>query len=82
MKTILKILGVIILLMIGYAVVAMLAFSKEYHYEKSVVLNAPKEKIWRQISSMKAFNQWNLWMKLDTAMKENHVYRKFRGSRG
>ncbi|WP_027385658.1 SRPBCC family protein [Chryseobacterium gregarium] len=69
MKTIFKILGVIILLMIGYAVVAILAFSKDYHYEKSVVLNASKEKIWPHLSSMKAFNRWNPWMKLDAAMK-------------
>ncbi|MDQ0592998.1 carbon monoxide dehydrogenase subunit G [Chryseobacterium ginsenosidimutans] len=69
MKTILKILGVIILLIIVYAVIAMLAFGKDYHYEKSIVINAPKEKVWQQISSMKAFNQWNPWMKLDKTMK-------------
>jgi hypothetical protein len=69
MKTILKILGVIILLIIAYAVVAMLAFGKNYHYEKSMVINAPKEKVWQQMSSMKAFNQWNPWMKLDKTMK-------------
>lgn len=69
MKTILKIIGVIVLLIIGYAVIAMLAFGKNYHYEKSMVINAPKEKVWQQISSMKAFNQWNPWMKLDKTMK-------------
>lgn len=69
MKTILKVIGIIILLIIGYAVVAMLAFGKNYHYEKSMVISAPKEKVWQQISSMKAFNQWNPWMKLDRNMK-------------
>lgn len=69
MKSILKIIGVIILLIIGYAVIAMLAFGKNYHYEKSIVINAPKEKVWQQISSMKSFNQWNPWMKLDKSMK-------------
>ncbi|SIQ21627.1 Polyketide cyclase / dehydrase and lipid transport [Chryseobacterium sp. RU37D] len=69
MKTILKIIGVIILLIIAYAIIAMLAFSKDYHFEKSVVINAPKEKVWQQISSMKGFNNWNPWMKLDPAMK-------------
>lgn len=65
MKTILKILGVIILLILVYAVIAVLAFGKNYHYEKSIVINAPKEKVWEQVSSMKAFNQWNPWLKLD-----------------
>jgi len=69
MKTILKVIGVIILLVVGYAIVAMLAFGKNYHYEKSMVINAPKEKVWQQLNSMKAFNQWNPWMKLDKNMK-------------
>ncbi|RYZ26382.1 MAG: hypothetical protein EOO10_15700, partial [Chitinophagaceae bacterium] len=69
MKTILKVIGVIILLVVGYAIVAMLAFGKNYHYEKSMVINAPKEKVWLHLNSMKAFNQWNPWMKLDKNMK-------------
>ncbi|WP_228414823.1 SRPBCC family protein [Chryseobacterium sp. G0201] len=73
MKTILKIIGVIILLIIGYAVIAMLAFGKNYHYEKSMVINAPKEKVWQQISSMKSFNEWNPWMKLDKSMKVTYT---------
>ncbi|KQT17143.1 hypothetical protein ASG31_11060 [Chryseobacterium sp. Leaf404] len=47
----------------------MLAFGENYHFEKSVVINAPKEKVWQQISSMKSFNSWNPWMKLDKNMK-------------
>ncbi|MET3536440.1 SRPBCC family protein [Chryseobacterium limigenitum] len=73
MKTILKIIGVIVLLIIGYAIIAMLAFGKNYHYEKSMVINAPKEKVWQQISSMKAFNEWNPWMKLDKSMKVTYT---------
>jgi len=68
MKTFLKIIGGIILLFIIYAIIAMLVFGENYHYEKSVVLNAPKEKVWQQISTMKAFNEWNPWMKLDKNM--------------
>lgn len=69
MKTILKIIGTVILLIVLYAVIAMLAFGKNYHYEKSMVINAPQKKVWQQISSMKAFNQWNPWLKLDPGMK-------------
>ncbi len=72
MKTILKIIGGVILLLIVYAIVAMLAFGENYHYEKSVVMNAPKEKVWQQISTMKAFNEWNPWMKLDKNMTINY----------
>lgn len=73
MKTILKVIGIIILLIVGYAVVAMLSFGKNYHYEKSVVINAPKEKVWQHVSSMNAFNEWNPWMKLDKNMKMTYT---------
>jgi hypothetical protein len=69
MKTVLKILGGIVVLIMVYAVIAMVAFGKEYHYGKSIVINAPKEKVWQHIHSMKAFNEWNPWMKLDQTMK-------------
>lgn len=72
MKTILKIIGGIILLIIVYAIIAMLAFGKNYHYEKSMVMNAPKEKVWQQIASMKSFNEWNPWIKLDKNMTINY----------
>lgn len=65
MKTILKILGVIILLIVVYAVIAMLAFSKDYHYEKSIVINAPQEKVWQHVGSTRAFNVWNPFAKAD-----------------
>ncbi|MBT2622994.1 SRPBCC family protein [Chryseobacterium sp. ISL-6] len=65
MKTILKILGILIVLVILYAVFAMLAFSKDYHFERSVVINAPKEKVWQFAGSTKAFNSWNPFIKPD-----------------
>ncbi|MFY1047401.1 SRPBCC family protein [Chryseobacterium sp. GP-SGM7] len=69
MKTFFKIIGGLLLLLVVYSVIAMLAFGENYHYEKSVVINAPREKVWQQISTMKAFNEWNPWMKLDKNMK-------------
>ncbi|MBV8328595.1 SRPBCC family protein [Chryseobacterium sp.] len=65
MKTLLKIIGIIILLIIVYALVAVLAFSKDYHYEKSVVINAPKEKVWQYVGSLKGYNAWDPFSKAD-----------------
>ncbi len=65
MKTILKVIGILIVLVILYSIVAMLAFSKDYHYERSVIVNAPKEKVWPHISSTRAFNVWNPFAKAD-----------------
>ena len=69
MKTILKIFGVIILLIITYAVIAMLAFDKNYHFEKSIVINAPKEKVWQHTGSLKAYHVWDPFSKADKNVK-------------
>jgi uncharacterized protein YndB with AHSA1/START domain len=65
MKTILKIIGALIVLIILYAVFAMLVFSKDYHFERSIVINAPKEKVWQYTGSLKGFNTWNPFAKAD-----------------
>lgn len=65
MKKFLKIL----LAIVAILVIAMLIVGKAYHFEKSIVINAPAEKVYSQINSMKAFNQWNPWMKLDPNLK-------------
>ena len=65
MKTLLKIIGTIIVLILIYAVIAMLAFSKDYHYEKSIVINAPQEKVWAYTGNLKGYNQWDPFSKAD-----------------
>lgn len=69
MKTIIKIIGLLFLLVAVYAVIALLAFGSTYRYEKSIVIGASKEKVWQHVRTMKAVNEWNPWMKLDPDMK-------------
>ena len=65
MKTFLKILvGVVAAL-----IVIMLLMGKKYHFETSAVINAPRDKVWENMRSMKAFNQWNPFMDLDPNVK-------------
>ena len=59
----------ILLVIIAILVIAMIAIRKHYHYEKSIVINAPAEKIYSHISSTKAINEWNPWLKLDANLK-------------
>lgn len=47
----------------------MLILGKKYHYEKSIVINAPKEKVWTHIESMKAMNEWSPFLKIDPNAK-------------
>lgn len=65
MKTLLKIIGIIIVLVLIYAVIAVLAFSKDYHYEKSVVINTPQDKVWPYVGTLKGYNQWDPFSKAD-----------------
>ena len=65
MKKFLKIISVIVAIIIAYCVIAMLFFDSKCHNEQSIVINAPKEKVWQNVNSMKAFNAWNPWMKMD-----------------
>ena len=59
----------ILLAMVALLVIIMLAMGKKYHFEKSIVINAPVERVYSHISSMKAFNEWNPWMDLDKNLK-------------
>ncbi len=65
MKTLLKVLGGIILVV----VLLMLVIGKSYHYEKTIVIDASPEKVYTHISSSKAFNEWNPWLDLDPNIK-------------
>jgi len=74
MKTLLKIIGIIIVLILIYAVIAILAFSKDYHYEKSVVINAPQEKVWAYTGNLKGYNQWDPFSKADKNIVITYSY--------
>lgn len=69
MKKVFKILLTIIALL----VIAMFAIGKDYHFEKSIVINAPAEKVYQHINSSKAFNEWNPWMKLDPNLEVTYT---------
>ncbi len=73
MKRFFKILGIIVLLLVAYVVIAMLAFSKEYSCERSIEINASPDQVWSHINSMEKINEWNPWMKLDPAMKRTYT---------
>ncbi|WP_080780387.1 SRPBCC family protein [Chryseobacterium phocaeense] len=65
MKTFLKILVGIIILVALYALIAIFAFDKKNHFERSVVINAPKEKVWQHLGSLKEYNVWDPFSKAD-----------------
>lgn len=72
MKLLFKILGIILGIIALYCIVAIVFFKKNYHYEQSILIAAPKEKVWANTNSMKGINLWNPWMKLDPNLKGDY----------
>lgn len=64
MKVLKKLLLVVAALLV-VVVITMFALGKHYHFETSILVNAPIEKVYQQASSSKNFNQWNPWLDLD-----------------
>ncbi|HEV9038556.1 MAG TPA: SRPBCC family protein [Puia sp.] len=62
------VLGVIAL----FLLVAALA-GTGWHYEQSVLIQAPADKVWGQISTLRAINQWSPWMDRDPHIKLSYT---------
>src|SRR5579859_1100344 len=61
----LYIVGGIIVLFLLIAAFVGTAWS----FEKSILINAPLEKVWNNVNTLKACNQWNPWMERDPNIK-------------
>jgi len=59
MKKVLIALGIIFLVVVFYIFVGGLFISKDYHFERSITINAPKEVVWKNVSSFSNFLKWN-----------------------
>ncbi len=70
MKKVLKFIGILILLVVGFFLIAGLFMSKDYHFERSIVINAPKAVVWEQISTLGNQQQWSPWLEHDPNMQQ------------
>jgi Polyketide cyclase / dehydrase and lipid transport len=71
MKKFFKIIGIILLLAIIFVLVAGLLISKDYHFERDITINAPKEKVWSHVNSLGALTKWSPWLDKDPAVQTN-----------
>lgn len=62
------VLGVIAL----FLLVAALAGTR-WHYEQSILIQAPIDKVWGRVSTLRAINQWNPWMERDPQIKLSYT---------
>ena len=65
----LKILGLIILVIIVAIGITGMLLSGEAKMERSIVINAPVEKVFNELNTFKNVYEWSPWMKLDPNLK-------------
>src|ERR1700760_2698488 len=66
------ILGIIALFLIVAA-----AVGTGWSYEKSVLINAPVERVWSNVNTLHACNKWSPWMS-----KDENILLKYSGTDG
>lgn len=71
MKLVLKLLGLLAALVVVLLLVAF-AFPRKWRVERSVVLQAPPEKIIGQIADLRAWKAWGIWQERDPGMKVSY----------
>ena len=64
MNTLLIIIGIILI-----PFVLALFVPKELNYQKSIIINAPRDKVWPKVSSLEAMDEWNPWQQKDPNMQ-------------
>jgi hypothetical protein len=70
MKKVLKFIGILILLVVAFFLIAGLFVKKEYHFERSVSINAPKAVVWEQVSTLGNQQHWSPWLEHDPNMQQ------------
>lgn len=75
---ILKKIGIVLLIIIGLIIIVSLFLPSKVRVERSISILAPTEIIFEQINTLKNWNNWSPWYKLDTAVIQNY----FGGEKG
>ncbi|MFM9948226.1 MAG: SRPBCC family protein [Saprospiraceae bacterium] len=65
----LKIGGITLLALLGIGLILSLIAPKEMLVERSIVIAAPREVVFKEVATFEKRNAWSPWMKLDPNMK-------------
>jgi len=61
----------IILAIVAIILIIPLFISKDMNYEKSILINAPINKVWDNVSNLTAMDQWSPWNSKDPDMERS-----------
>lgn len=67
----LKIIGLILLIIIGLPLVIALFVSNDFSYEDQVSINAPIQKVWDQTNTLQKMDNWSPWGKKDPDLNQS-----------
>lgn len=70
MKKFFKTIGIILLLIVAFVLIAGLLISKDCNFETSVSINAPQEKVWANVNSLGGMDKWSPWNDKDPNMQK------------
>jgi hypothetical protein len=68
---ILKKTAVILLVILAIPLVMALFISNDASYEKSIIINAPVETVWKHIATFDAQSNWSPWSEYDATMNKS-----------
>jgi hypothetical protein len=71
MKKFFTFIGIIALLVVLFILVSGLFLPRDYHFERSIVIQSSKEDVWKNVSLFSNFERWNPWQTKDPDMKQN-----------
>ncbi len=77
MKRVLKIIGVILLVIILFVLIAGIFVPKTFHLEKEITINAPRDTVWSYVSSLQGQVKWSPWPE-----KDPNIQASFEGQEG
>jgi ligand-binding SRPBCC domain-containing protein len=67
---ILKFVLKIIFGLVALCLIAALFISKDFNYQKSILIDAPVEKVWEHTNSLEGLESWSPWNDYDPNMKK------------
>lgn len=69
----LKIIGLILLVLIGLPLLIATMVSKDFSYEQSITINAPVEQVWASTNSLEKMDLWSPWTARDPQLLQTFV---------
>jgi len=71
MKNFFRVLGIVVLLVVAFILISGIFISRAYHFERSTVIHAPKEEVWKNISLFANIEKWDPWKAKDPGMRRS-----------